>query len=164
MTFADFLAAFEPASGLPYLPDVARMEWRVQQVYGMADAPKQDLSMLAETTPDHWGDLHFRLDTAHALLKSDWPLARIWEVNQPAYQGDFEVDFEVAQTVLIHRRPEGTAVEALTPAETEFLFALADDEPLEAAVARASIKTGFDLAATLQRCLGNGLLRQAYLT
>ena len=47
--FGDFLASFAPADSLPYLPDVARLEWRVHSVYGREDAPPQNLSRLAET-------------------------------------------------------------------------------------------------------------------
>jgi hypothetical protein len=161
--FDAFLATFEPAAGLPYLADVARMEWLVQSVHGAADAPDQDLSLLFGSTPEQWGELHFTLDPAHAILKSPWPLAHIWEVNQPNYEGCFVVDFDEAQTVLIHRRPAGMAVEALVPGEAEFLSALSGDAPLETAVAHAASQPGFDLSATLQRFIGNGLLRRAFL-
>lgn len=161
--FDAFLAGFEPAAGLPYLPDVARMEWAVQQVYGMADAPAQNLAPLVAILPQRWGDLHFQLDSAHAILRSSWPLARIWAVNQPDYEGDFAIDFDSAQTILIHRRPDGTAVEALTPGEAEWLSGLKQDLPLESAVAQAAAHTGFDLAAALRRFIGNGLIRRAFL-
>lgn len=161
--FGDFLANFEPAAGLPYLADVARLEWRVQQVHGMADAPMQDLSLLAATAPERWGEIRIALDPAHARLASDWPLARIWTVNQPDYDGDFAVDFGEAQTVLIQRRPEATAVETLAPGEAAFLGALAEAADLETAVARGAGHPGFDLGASLQRFIGNGLLRQARL-
>ena len=35
--FADFLAGFEPARSLPYLPDVARLEWAINLAYHAAD-------------------------------------------------------------------------------------------------------------------------------
>lgn len=160
--FDDFLAGYAPAADLPYLPAVARLEWLVQQVYGAADAPAQDFAALAATPPERWGELRFRLDPAHACLESAWPLARIWEVNQPDYAGDFLVDFDQAQTVLIHRRPGGTAVEALNSGEPDFLRALGAGLSLAAAVADAARFAGFDLQASMQRFIAVGLLRQAY--
>lgn len=74
--FGDFLASFAPAASLPYLPDVARLEWLVHSVYGREDAPPQDLALLAGTTPDRWGDLHFQSDPAHEVMVSRWPLGR----------------------------------------------------------------------------------------
>jgi hypothetical protein len=160
--FAEVLAVYPPADSLPYLPDVARLEWLVQSVYGREDAPPQDLSRLAATAPERWGDLHFRLDPAHAVLASRWPLARIWEVNQPGYDGDFQVDFELPQTVLIHRRTPDTAVEPLAAGEAVLLHALADGSTLGTAVEQAASEDGFDLQSALQRFIATGLIRHAY--
>ncbi|WP_215780285.1 DNA-binding domain-containing protein [Paludibacterium sp. B53371] len=53
--FPAFLAGLEAVAGLPYLPDVARLEWLMLQVSGAADAPPQDLSLLTRTPPEEWG-------------------------------------------------------------------------------------------------------------
>ncbi|MEK7711434.1 MAG: DNA-binding domain-containing protein, partial [Pseudomonadota bacterium] len=37
--FASFLSGFAPAAELPYLPDVARLEWAWHQAFHAADAP-----------------------------------------------------------------------------------------------------------------------------
>jgi len=160
--FCEFLATFAPAAGLPYLPDVARLEWRVQAVQGEQDAPPQDLSRLAAARPEDWPGLHFRLDPAHAVLRSDWPLARIWAVNQPGYAGSFQVDFDAAQTVLIQRRPTGTSVEAIHPGDAVLIEALSSGHTFGTAVELATRSDGFDLQAALQRFIANGLLNQAY--
>lgn len=160
--FGDFLAAFDPAASLPYLPDVARLEWRVHTVYGREDAPSQDLSILAETTPERWGDLHLELDPAHEAMASRWPLVRIWDVNQPGYDGDFRVDFDEAQIALIHRTEAGTVVETLAHGEYRLLRALAEGASLAAAVGEAAGEDGFNLESALRRFIGCGLIRRAY--
>lgn len=160
--FADFLEGYEPATGLPYLPDVARLEWQVRWVGGLADAPLPDLSRLAATAPGEWGDLAFLIDPAHAILSSRWPLARIWEVNRSGYAGDFQVDFDAAQTVLIHRRPAGIAVECLSVGEAAFVQGLGQCASLVDAAGQAMRHVGFDLQSALQRFISNGLIRQAY--
>lgn len=160
--FGDFLALFSPAASLPYLPDVARLEWLVHSVYGREDAPTQDLSLLAATTPDRWGDLHFQLDPAHEAMGSRWPLVRIWEVNQPGYTGGFQVDFDEAQVALIHRREAETVVEELASGEYRLLQALANGESLGAAVGKAAGEQGFDLHSALRRFIACGLIRRAY--
>lgn len=160
--FAEFLTGHAVSENLPYLPDIARLEWLIQQVYGTADAPSQDLSRLAATPSEAWGELRFRLDPAHAVLVSRWPIVRIREVNQPTYADDFQVDFEQAEIALIHRRPAGIAVERLSPGEHALLLALHQDETLAIAVDQAiAAETAFDLRAALQHGIGNGLLRQA---
>lgn len=161
--FADFLGTYEPAKNLPYLPDVARLEWLIQQVYGAEDAPPQDLSRLATMAPEAWGELRFELDPAHASLVSRWPVVRIWEVNQPGYAGEFEVDFEQPESALIQRRPPGISVEALSPGEHALLLALQAGETLACAVESAVAgEAQFDLEACLQRFIGNALLRRVF--
>lgn len=160
--FDQFLEGYAPAASLPYLPAVARLEWLIQEVSGAEDGPEQDLATLAATAPEGWGELRFQLDPAHRCLAEDWPVARIWEVNQPAYAGDFAADFERGQTVLVHRRPQGIAVEALPPGEHALLVALGAGETLATAVQAAAQAEGFDLAAALQRGIAQGLLLQAY--
>ncbi|MDE2586041.1 MAG: putative DNA-binding domain-containing protein, partial [Betaproteobacteria bacterium] len=136
--FDQFLEGYAPAAPLPYLPAVARLEWLIQEVSGATEGPAQDLAVLAATAPGGWGELRFQLDPAHRCLAEDWPVARIWEVNQPDYAGDFEVDFARRQTVLVHRRSQGIAVEALPPGEHALLVALGAGETLATAVQAAA--------------------------
>jgi hypothetical protein len=49
--FADFLAAFPPARALPYLCDLARLEWAAHRAYGAADAPPWEAGTLAAVAP-----------------------------------------------------------------------------------------------------------------
>lgn len=160
--FERFLGCYAPAASLPYLPDVARLEWRIQQVHMAPDAPATDLELLARTVGDGWGQLIFQLDPGHQLLASAWPLARIWEVHQAGYQGDFTVDFSQPQSVLIQRRTAGVLVTVLAPGEHAFLAALGRSEPLAVAVATAVDQApGFDLGGILQRHLASGLILRA---
>lgn len=162
--FGDFLEHLEPAAELPYLPDIARIEWWVQCIHDAANGPEQDLSALATATPEQWAELRFRVDPAHAVFRSRWPVARIWEVNQASYDGDFTVDFEQAETVLIQRQGHVVAVEALTESEAAFLQSLVQGNTLTEAANQVIGHEGFDLQSTLQRFIPNGLIRQAYLT
>jgi len=159
--FDAFIADFEPAKTLPYLPDVAKLEWLVQKVCGAEKSTDQDLALLISTPPENWGSISFKMDPAHALLQSKWPVARIWEVNQTGYAGDLGVDFSVAQTVLVHRRPVGVAVDMLSPGEMEFLLAISEGNTLDRAVDTASRFKSFDLEVSMQHFIANGLFRQA---
>ncbi|HLA36668.1 MAG TPA: DNA-binding domain-containing protein [Rhodocyclaceae bacterium] len=161
--FDAFLADYRPAASLPYLPAIARLEWQVVQVYSAADAPVQDLSLLAATPPERWGELRFRLDPAYAVLESSWPIYRIWEVNQIGYAGDFSVDFALPQAVVIQRRQMKVAVELSNRDEYAFIDRLARGETLEQAVEQAVARCAdFDLSSTLQRLIASGVLRGAY--
>lgn len=157
--FGDFLATYPYAAELPYLPDTARLEWQVQTVYYAADGGPADLSALAAAPPEDWGELRFSVAPAHARLDSPWPLADIWRVNQPAYQGEMGVDFAVPCQTLAYRRNGLVEVAALARGEAALLDALAAGLTLESAsVAACATQAGFDLGAGLQRLAEFGLL------
>ncbi|MGH8709118.1 MAG: HvfC/BufC family peptide modification chaperone, partial [Burkholderiales bacterium] len=69
---APFLDDYAHTRDLPYLPDVARLEWLVHRAYYVADAPPFDRSRPTEA----------RLAPECALLESAWPLQRIWAAHQ----------------------------------------------------------------------------------
>ena len=54
---ADFVAAFEPAKELAYLPDVAALEWACHSAYFADDAAALDLGKLAQIPSEQYPDL-----------------------------------------------------------------------------------------------------------
>lgn len=131
---AQFVAAFPHTLDLPYLPDVARMDWLAHRAYYAADAPPFDLKDLPEP-----GALRLRLAPACALMVSDWPLGRIWEVHQDGYEGEVAVDLGAGpDRILVHRPRWRVDVCALPAGDYAFLHSLACGaglgDALEAAV------------------------------
>ena len=53
-----------------------------------ADHPALDLERLTQVPPERYADLRFALHPACRLLRSAYPVRRIWQVSQPDYQGD----------------------------------------------------------------------------
>lgn len=155
-----FLAGFAPAAELVYLPDTARLEWLAHRVYHAAEAPPVAFERLAEVAPEHYGDLHFTLHPAAALLESPYPVHRIWQVNQPGYQGDTAVSLDTGPVrLLIERRDGRVEVQPLTLGEWNLLRALANQDAFASAceAALASEPT-LDLGATLQRLVAQATL------
>jgi len=79
--FADFLAGFEPARSLPYLPDVARLEWLRQTAYHAPDAEPMQPAALGGIAPEQAGEIVLRLHPSAGLLISDYPVVSIWQTN-----------------------------------------------------------------------------------
>ncbi|MBC6475268.1 MAG: putative DNA-binding domain-containing protein [Hormoscilla sp. GM102CHS1] len=92
--FPDFLANFEPVANLPYLPDVARLEWHWHRVFCGEDTRGLDFQRLGEVPQEKWGELIFYLPKNAVLFESAYPIHRIWQVNQSDYQGDEVVSLE----------------------------------------------------------------------
>ena len=149
--FADFLQRLPAAAGVPYLADVARLEWAYHRAYHAADAAALDVTALAAITPDEYAQLRFRLHPSAQLLASDYPLLRIWQINQPDYAGNDSVDLgEGADRLLVLRPALDVGIVRLTSAEFDFLSACAVGATLIDAAALVAAPD-FDLTAVLQR-------------
>jgi hypothetical protein len=128
-----FIAAFAHTRDLPYLPDVARMEWLAHRAYYAADVAPFDLTSVCEGS-------RLALTPPCALLASEWPLARIWTVHQDDYEGEIDVDLGAGpERILVHRPRWRAQVRSLAPGNYRFLDSARVGktlgEALEAAVA-----------------------------
>lgn len=81
-SFAEFLAVFPPAVTLPYLPDVARLEWLMHEALLAPEAAPMNFNRLAEIPPHDYGRICFQLHPSVRLLSSSHPLFRIWRLCQ----------------------------------------------------------------------------------
>lgn len=149
--FGAFLDDFEPVRPLPYLPDVARLEWAVHRAHYAADADRLDVAVLAATPADRQGALRPRLHPACALLTSRWPLTRIWAVHQPDHAGDRQVAFDDATHGCLVYRPEWRVrVVELAAGEYAFLASVSNGAQLERCVETAlTADASFDLGQAL---------------
>lgn len=159
---SDFLATYPLAVDLPYLRDVARLEWAWHEAFHAGDALPLDLSRLAEPAEEH-GALCFTLHPTVRLVQSSFPILRIWEVNQPTFVGVIEVDWNApAEALLIHRDlTDGVTVmiKRLSPAGHAFLSALERHATLEAATASAlAEEADFDLQGFLIESVQSGVI------
>lgn len=163
-SFAAFLADYPHARDLPYLADVARLEWRLQALRDAIDSGPADLAVLAGIPAERYGDLRFELDPSSARMDSDWPLDAIWRVNRPRYAGAMQVDFSRGCRMLLRRERGAISVAALGAAEAVFLDALACATPLSQA-ARAALEEDehFRFGEKLSEWLASGLLYRAAL-
>ena len=76
--FADFLARFPPAASLPYLPDVARVEWAVNRALHAPDVKPLDVAQLAHVDPAHHDRVSFVAHQAVSILRVAYPADAIW--------------------------------------------------------------------------------------
>ncbi|SME99038.1 HvfC/BufC N-terminal domain-containing protein [Pseudogulbenkiania subflava] len=163
--FGDFLDSFEHVRHLPYLADVARLEWHVHRSYYAADATPPDLAVLATLEPERWGELRFGLADDVAVVASPWPIATIWLAHQP----DSGVPLperlgDHAETALVTRSAGTVKVERLDPATAAFLLALQQGAMLEAATnAALQPDPSFDLQALLGQLFERALLSSIQL-
>lgn len=154
-TFATFLENFTPAASLPYLPDTARLEWAMHEVFHAADHVPLDIERLASVVQAGCDctALRFTINPACRLLASAFPVSRIWSVNQPSASEPGEVDADSGGECLLIRR-RGFVVEAvqIEPAAFAMLQSIGTGATFGAACEHAMlIDEHFPLTAQIQR-------------
>jgi hypothetical protein len=157
--FPAFIERFEPAATLPYLADVARLEWAWQEAYHAADAEPLSPAALASVAAPALGGLILQLHPTLRLLRSPWPVFSIWQTNRHDEQVR-SIALDAGGEDVAVMRP-GLEVDAQTlPAGVyPFLARLAQGALLEQAVAAAQQeRADLDLVAALSWLLTSGAI------
>ena len=153
-SFGDFLATFEHTRGMPYLPDLARLEWAVHRAYGAADAPDWDPASLGTVEPERQAAIRFEWAPGTALVESAHPIVRIWTIHQAGYDGEFSVAWDKADTALVSRDGFVVTVADCGPADAAFIAASVAGVPFgDAAATALADHPSFDLGAVLGRAI-----------
>ena len=161
--FGDFLQGFPPAQTLPYLADVARLEWAVHRSYYAIDQQALTAVALAGVAAEHYGDLRFRLLDSCAVLTSPWPIAAIWQGHQPGHALEVNLDAG-GEAALVQRNAGRVGVTLLSPGMAALLHTLQQGETLGLAAEQGlQAEADFDLQAALLRLFGDGLIADFHL-
>lgn len=156
-TFADFIAAYEPAAALPHLADVARIEWAWREAYHAAEAASLGPADLAGIDEADLPGLTFTLHPSLRIVRSAYPALTIWRMH--ARDGEIEpVDLDAGGEDTLIVRPEATVdVRRLPVGGAAFIEALASGGTLaEAAELAAEAGEGFDLSANIAGLIDSG--------
>jgi hypothetical protein len=149
-----FLAAFQPAAHLGYLPDVARLELAIRRSYHAADAAPVDPASLQSLPTEAFLRARPVFAPAMLLLRSDWPLFSIWSANT---RGTPPPSARTAEDVVV-LRPEFDPVPHLLPPNAgAFLAALTGGATFGEAITAAP--GDFDLGATVGLLVTGGAIR-----
>jgi len=156
VTFPDFIAGFEPAASLRYLPDVARIERAWRESYHAADATPLAPSAFAEVPNEELPEIVLGLHPSLRLVPSRFPAVTIWRMNV-SDAPITPVDFSVGEDALIVRPDAEVEVRVVPPGGVAFVTALLAGETLGiAAEAGQSADARFDLAGNLAGLIGAG--------
>lgn len=162
---AEFVRHNQQLAEEPYLPDVARAEWLLQQLKTAPDEVT-DLASLQQLTTLSPSVIKLCITNTAQGLASPWPLASLWLVHQPDARGETlggQPDFErvgvqirqrVAQTALVWRDGHRPRLREVLPGEMTFIAALRQGQSLEQALQ----DTALDFSAWLPLAAQSGLL------
>lgn len=162
--FAGFLAAFAPVvEQVPYLADVARLEWQVHLAHYAADARPFDAAVLAGIPAARLARVRLVPAPATALVESRWPVASLWRAHVENVGEVPEVDLASgAERVLVFRPRYRVEVVTVARAEHAFLAAILAQAAFGSAFERARASdAAFDLRSALQRWIADGVVADA---
>ncbi len=158
-TFATFVAGFEPAADVPYLADVARLEWLQHEAYHAADATPIAAQELASVALDRIAELKFRLHPTLRLFASELPALSIWRTNAKPGEvlpAKFATEPEYA---LILRPSLEVDTHRIDAAMYAFVAALHEGQALVTAAERAMSRANHvDLQTSLASLITMGAL------
>ncbi len=157
---AGFLANFQPAQELVYLPDVATLEWACHIAYFENDEDPFELNTLSRFSPEQYPQLIFKLHPAVRIVRSAYPISAIWQAHQPQAANNFHIDLDSGACIaLVSRIADKVEVIDLSKAEAEWLQHIQAENPLGISTEKTLEQhSDFDLQNALLKFVAQNVL------
>lgn len=156
--FPDFIERFEPAGGLPYLADVARIERAWLDAHHAADSGAVDAAFLGSVAAERLDELRFEPHPAMRILRSRFAAHTIFTANRREDPPD-RIDASRPETSLVTRPWLTVVSRRIDPGEAAFLEGLARGASLSTALETGlAMSTAFDPAAAITLIVESGAL------
>lgn len=157
--FPDFLGRLPQAAPVPYLADVARLEWHVNLVLHAPDVQPLDIARLTALSEAGSAQLRFEPHPAVRLLRCEFPADNIWRaVLERDERAMAAVDLaEGPVWLLVHRTQNRIDVIRLGECEWRLAADLFSGKPLSAALEGTRCDDAHSVIATL---LASGCLAE----
>ncbi len=167
--FPEYLENFLGLETLPYLPDVARLEWAYHAAFHSPVGEMLNINKLSQVSELQYEQLTLFLSSTCYLLQSSFPVLRIWQVNQEdAFNGvsngdsngDGVVDLnEGGVELAIVREGKQIAFHSLNPGTFAMLKAISVGETFNTSCQAAlNIDSGCDVSKVLQDAVMNRIV------
>ena len=142
-TFADFLKTFPPVEDLPYLPDVAALEWACHEARFAKDEPAPAISDAQQRLASAARDVtpKIRFHAATRCIKSKFPVHAIWETNTHDDEVKKVSSDLGGQDVLIARPKYEVQVALLPAGGADFIDAISHRKSISQALDYAEANT-----------------------
>lgn len=159
--FSAFVHADERTQSLPYLPDLAALEWLVHRAHSAADAPLLARERMALISPHDLLVARFGLHPACTWRQSRYPIASIWRAHQPDTEVALPETLDRAECALVVRPQWRVEVVESSAGEIAALAQLRAGRAMDDAIGAAfDADAKFDFARTLVRWLDLSVLSE----
>ncbi|MGB6977257.1 MAG: DUF692 family multinuclear iron-containing protein [Gammaproteobacteria bacterium] len=160
--FAEFIAQFPPAQQLPYLADVARLEWAWWSTFHNPNvlSVNPDWAALASMTETEQSHVILQLCAPHHLLASPYPIQQIWQMHQDNNFKNIINFHENTAYLFIWRDNFTVKIETITRLEWTLLRALQQRQDL---ATLCETITAYDATANIAQILP-GLVQRGWIS
>lgn len=158
----DVIAHSPLAGSVPYLADVARLEWRVHWAHYAPDArvALPDATMLGAMLTQPPDTIRAGLVAGAWSVASPWPVVSIWRAHQPNTDIALnDIDLSSSEAAVVTVREQRVVVLGLDTCTATFLAACDATSTLQDALTQTlAAQADFDLTACLAGLYRAGLL------
>ncbi|HSH42056.1 MAG TPA: DNA-binding domain-containing protein [Arenicellales bacterium] len=151
-SFPGFLESLPAASTVPYLGDVARLEWARLRALHAADAAPAPVQALAGLDGADLEAVRLELHSSLCLLRSRWPVVSLWSdcmgVGSPAH-----IELHAAEVAVVLRPGLNVRVHAAPPGAAALLEAVQTGASLGAAMRQSMTSDDAEAIAAQLRYL-----------
>lgn len=147
--YPSFIQTYEPVSALPYLADIAKLEWARMQISIGPDQNAINYAGFANINTQFATSMVFELPVNSILMQSDYPILDIWQLNQGDFCGNSRVDLSQGGVkLIIWRKDWELLMEAVSAPQWDLLTLIAQGMTLEA-ICQAEVGESLNIQALL---------------
>ena len=151
--FEPFLRCFEHVKDLPYLPDMARLEWQLHSIHY---APHEPELQAQDINPQTVEEQSFRWQPTAQLFESEWAVVPLWLAHQGM---PFPQKMDEPSRAFLSRPAWTAQVTQLQAPQYAALQALREGKTFgDALDAAFALDENFNVAASLQQWLQHQIL------
>jgi len=128
--FIKFIKTWPAFSALPYLGDIAQLEWFYIRAFHAEDVEVLENDSLQQIAPENLAEVSFTAHPSVHLMQSEWPIDTIWKENLKEQVGIIDLDKLAGCNLLIYRQQLQVSVIALTADCFNFLSKLTEPKTI----------------------------------
>ncbi len=156
-----FLVGSPLTSRLPFLPDLARLEWLPGSGFHAFDAAPLEPRAITGRSLDEWAAMRVRFHPSVGCLASAWPVLDLWEARQQPRHTINLLLLDRPQQVLVCRHDERVRCDGVSREEADLIAQLLAGRPLGAACERLAEQgrvESLPVAEWFERWMRQGLI------
>lgn len=163
---AAFIQKASASGKLPFLSDLARLEWNVAQAFHAVSEDVFNPASLETVKEDDWDRLKVVFQPSVSTVSSQWPILDIWKARHTPLK-EIHIDIvDRPQNVLVYRRALEVMCQLIDTTQADLIGALINKRSLGDSCAVLAERLGVDeppVGEWFSSWVGQGILKGVHL-